>query len=68
MIADGDHGVMMLLKQTYHINMIDQQRGSDVKLTTRFFNFKDGIIHATDKTKIEVDDEVNIYSNYISLQ
>ena len=43
--------------------MIDQQRNSDVKLVLHFFNLKDGVIHATDKTEIEVDDEVNI--NYI---
>ena len=63
MIADGKHGIMILLKRNYLINMIDQQRNSDVKLVLRFFNLKDGVIHATDKTEIEVDDEVNI--NYI---
>ena len=62
-IADGKHGIMILLKRNYLINMIDQQRNSDVKLVLCFFNLKDGVIHATDKTEIEVDDEVNI--NYI---
>ena len=65
MIADGDCGVMMLLKETYHINMIQQQRNRNIKMTIRFFNLKDGVIHTTDKTEIEVDDEVNMYFNYI---
>ena len=52
---------MILLKKDYQIKMIDQQRNSDVKLILRFFNIKDGVIHVTDKTEIEVDDEVNIY-------
>ena len=51
--------------------MIDQQRNSDVKLVLHFFNLKDGVIHATDKTEIEVDDEVNInlyiYITYYTL-
>ena len=63
MIADGNHGMMILLKTNYLINMIDQQRNTDVKLVLCFFNLKDGVIHATDKTEIEVDDEVNV--NYI---
>ena len=60
-IADGKDGVMILLKKDYQIKMIDQQRNRDVKLILRFFNIKDGVIHVTDKTEVEVDDEVNIY-------
>ena len=63
MIAERKHGIMILLKRNYLINMIDQQRNSDVKLVLCFFNLKDGVIHATDKTEIKVDDKVTI--NYI---
>ena len=60
MIADGNEGIMILLKTDYLIAMIDQQRNTDVKLVVRFFNVKDGVIHVTEKTEIEIDDEVNI--------
>ena len=59
-IADGNEGIMILLKRDYLIQMIDQQRNTDVKLVVRFFNLKDSVIHVTDKTEIEIDDEVNI--------
>ena len=32
-----------------------------MKVTVRFFNIDDGVIHTTDKTEIEIDDEVIIY-------
>ena len=60
MIAQEDEGIMVLMKTNYLINMVDEHRESNIKLTIRFFNIEDGIIHATDKTEIEVDDEVNI--------
>ena len=41
--------------------MIDQQQNNNVKLILRFFNLKNGIIHTTDKTEVEVEDEVNKY-------
>ena len=51
---------MTLVKSSYLIKMIDENRTSRVKLTIRFFNLKDGVIHTTDKTEVEVDDEVYI--------
>ena len=57
----------MLLKRSYLINTIDDNRGNRVKVTLRFFDLKDGIIHATDKTEIEIDDEVHTYI-YIYIQ
>ena len=39
--------------------MIDDHRNQ--KVTVRFFNIDDGVIHTTDKTEIEIDDEVIIY-------
>ena len=39
--------------------MIDDHRDQKVKVTVRFFNIDDGVIHTTDKT--EIDDEVIIY-------
>ena len=51
---------MMLVKSSYLIRVIDKNRTNQVKLTIQFFNLKDGVIHTTDKTKIEVDDEVHI--------
>ena len=50
----------MLIKSSYLIRMVDENRTNRVKLTIRFFNLKDGVIHTTDKTEIEVDDEVYI--------
>ena len=41
--------------------MIDDHRDQKVKVTFRFFNIDDGVIHTTDKTEIEIDDEVIIY-------
>ena len=38
--------------------MIDDHRDQKVKVTVRFFNIDDGVIHTTDKTEIEIDDEV----------
>ena len=49
----------MLVKSSYLIKMIDENRTNRVKLTIRFFNLKDGVIQ-TDKTEVEVDDEVYI--------
>ena len=40
--------------------MIDDHRDQKVKVTVRFFNIDDGVIHTTDKTEIEIDDEVII--------
>ena len=40
--------------------MIDSQRHNDTKISLRYFNMKDGIIHPTEKTEIELDYEVNI--------
>ena len=51
---------MMLVKSSYLIRMIDENRTNRVKLKIRFFNLKDGVIHTTDKTEIKVDDEVYI--------
>ena len=41
--------------------MIDDHRDQKVKVRVRFFNIDDGVIHTTDKTEIEIDDEVIIY-------
>ena len=44
--------------------MIDDHRDQKVKVTVRFFNIDDGVIHTTDKTEIEIDDEVIIYITF----
>ena len=49
---------MVLMKRNFLINMIDDHRDQKVKVTVRFFNIDDGVIHTTDKTEIEIDDEV----------
>ena len=41
--------------------MIDDHQDQKVKVTVRFFNIDDGVIHAPDKTEIEIDDEVITY-------
>ena len=61
MIAQDNEGVMVLMKRNFLINMIDDHRDQKVKVTVRFFNIADGVIHTTDKTEIEIDDEVIIY-------
>ena len=45
--------------------MIDDHRDQKVKVTVRFFNIDDGVIHTTDKTEIEIDDEVIIYYFFV---
>ena len=42
--------------------MIYQNRNINVKVTIIFFNLNDHVIHATDKTEIELDDQVSIYT------
>ena len=61
-IAQNDNGIMVLLKRHYLIDMIYQNRNINVKVTIRFFNLNDHVIHATDKTEIELDDQVSIYT------
>ena len=61
MIAQDNEGIMVLMKRNFLINMIDDYRDQKVKVTVRFFNIDDGVIHTTDKTEIEIDDEVIIY-------
>lgn len=39
--------------------MIDDHRDQKVKVTLRFFKIDDSVITTTDKTEIEIDDEVN---------
>ena len=60
-IAEGINGIMILLKSNYLINITDKQQDSNIKVTIHFFNLKDGIIHTTDKTEVEIDNEVNIF-------
>ena len=55
-IARDNEGIMMLIKISYLIRVVDENRTNRVKLTIRFFNLKDGVIQTTDKTEIEVDD------------
>ena len=59
MIAEDNDGIMVLLKSNYLIDMINYNRDTKVKATIRFFNLIDRVIHATDKTEIELDDEVS---------
>ena len=61
---DGRDGIMILLKNIYLINMIDQQQNNNVKLILQFFNLKNNIIHTTDRTEVEVENEVNKYPFY----
>ena len=57
----------MLVKSTYLIRVIDKNRTNRLKLTIQFFNLKDGVIHTTDKTEIEVDDQVYILKHLIKI-
>ena len=51
---------MVLLKRHYFIDMIYQNHNINVKVTIRFLNLNDHVTHATDKTEIELDDQVSI--------
>ena len=51
---------MVLLKRNYLINMIDDNRDQKVRVTVRYFNVEDRVIHTTDKTEIEITSTVNI--------
>ena len=59
-IAQRYDGIMVLLKRNYLINMIDDNRDEKVKVTIRFFNIEDRVIHTTDKTEIEITSTVNV--------
>ena len=58
MIAREKDGIMILVKKYYLIRLIDDNRGKKVKLTIQFFDLKDGVVHTTEKTEIEIDDKV----------
>ena len=57
-IAEENEGIMVLLKRNFLINMIHDYREQKVKVTIRFFNIDGSVIHTTDRTEIEIDDEV----------
>ena len=40
--------------------MIDDNRDQKVKVTVRYFNVEDRVIHTTDKTEIEITSTVNV--------
>lgn len=46
------------MKKDFLIRTLSDARGEKVKVTFRFFNLEDGIIHTTDKTEVQIDDEV----------
>ena len=51
---------MVLLKRSYLIDIINDHRDEKVKVTARFFNLEDRVIHTTEKTEIEINTMVNI--------
>ena len=59
-IAQGDEGIMVLLERSYLIDIINDHRDEKVKVTVRFFNLEDLVIHTTEKTEIEINTTVNI--------
>ena len=61
-ITQNNNGIMVLLKRHYLIDMIYQNHKINMKVTIRFFNLNDHVIHATDKTEIEFDYQVSIYT------
>lgn len=46
------------MKKDFLIRTLSDARGQKVKVTFRFFNLENGIIHTTDKTEVQIDDEV----------
>ena len=67
-IADGNTGIMVLLRRNYLIDMMNDHRNEPVKVTIRFFNIEDHIIHTTERTEIELDDTVQKYVLYYTLR
>ena len=51
---------MVLLKRSFLISIINEQRDANVKVTVHFFNLEDCVIHTTEKTEIEINTTVNI--------
>lgn len=50
---------MVLLKRSYLIDIVNDNRDEKVKVTVRFFNVEDRVIHTTEKTEIEINTTVN---------
>lgn len=40
---------------------MNDHRDAKVKVTVRFFNIEERVIHTTDKTEIEIDTAVSMY-------
>ena len=59
-IAEGNSGIMVLLKRSFIIGIINEHRDVNVKVTVCFLNLKDRVIHTTEKTEIEINTTVNI--------
>ena len=51
---------MVLLKRSYLIDIINDHTDEKVKVTVRFFNLEDRVIHTMEKTEIEINTTVNI--------
>ena len=59
-IAEGNSGIMVLLKRSFLIGIINEHQDVNVKVTVHFFNLEDRVIHTTKKTEIEINTTVNI--------
>ena len=59
-IAEGNSGIMVLLKRSFLIGIINEHRDANVKVNVCFFNLEDHVIHTTEKTEIEINTTVNI--------
>lgn len=49
---------MVLMKKNFLISTLSDVRGQKVKVIFRFFSLEDGVIHTSDKTEVQIDDEV----------
>ena len=60
MIANGQHGIMVLTKTPFIIDLITDAKGDmgKVMVTIRSFEVQNQIITTTDKTQIEVEAHV----------
>ena len=67
MIANGQHGIMVLTKIPFQIDMMVDAKLSmkKVMITIRFFELQNKMITTTDKTEIEI--ESNVCNNLILL-
>ena len=59
MIGEGDHGILVIIKDTNAIRALKRSEGQDIKITVTQFGIKDGCMMTDDTmSSVEVDDHL----------